>query len=314
MKGLKQLGKQLKKALGVAVAVALLLAPAQTVNAAYEGEYYGLGFDYHESEKMEIADGWSNGGMFSNCTWRSSNVNFNDGKMYLSITSDPYGATPYAGGEYRTNEFFGYGMYDVSMKPIKNDGVVSSFFTYTGSTDGNQWDEIDIEFLGKDTTKVQFNYFTNGVGGHEYVYDLGFDASEDFHIYGFLWEPGMITWCVDGKPVYTATENIPVTPGKIMMNVWPGNGVDSWLNPFNGNVPLTAEYDWASYTSLSSLNSSNNDNNNNQNSGNVDADIVSGGTYYITSKHSGKVVDGGNLHQWDYVGGDNQLWYFTPIF
>lgn len=40
-------------------------------------------------------------------------------------------------------------------------------------------DEIDVEVLGKDTTKVQFNYYTNGTGNHEYLYDLGFDASED---------------------------------------------------------------------------------------------------------------------------------------
>ena len=30
-----------------------------------------------------------------------------------------------------------------------------------------RWDEIDIEFLGKDTPKVQFNYYTNGQGNHE---------------------------------------------------------------------------------------------------------------------------------------------------
>lgn len=67
------------------------------------------------------------------------------------------------------------------MQPISNPGVVSSFFTYTGPSDNNPWDEIDIEFLGKDTTKVQFNYYTNGVGGHEFLYDLGFDASESYH-------------------------------------------------------------------------------------------------------------------------------------
>ena len=63
------------------------------------------------------------------------------------------------------------------MKPIKNDGVVSSFFTYTGPSDGTRWDEIDIEFLGKNTTQVQFNYYTNGVGNHEYLYNLGFDVT-----------------------------------------------------------------------------------------------------------------------------------------
>ena len=108
-------------------------------------------------------------------------------------------------------------------------------------------DEIDIEVLGKDTTKVQFNYYTNGVGNHEYMYDLGFDASEGFHTYGFDWQADHITWYVDGKAVYTAYDNIPTTAGKIMMNAWPGIGVDDWLKPFNGNTPLTARYQWVTY-------------------------------------------------------------------
>ena len=134
------------------------------------------------------------------------------------------------------------------MQPIRNPGVVSSFFTYTGPSDNNPWDEIDIEFLGKDTTKVQFDYYTNGVGGHEYIYDLGFDASEGYHEYGFDWQPDHITWYVDGIAVYTATKNLPVTPGKIMMNAWPGIGVDDWLAPYDGQTPLVAYYDWISYS------------------------------------------------------------------
>lgn len=199
------------------MAVSTLLGNSIHANAAtqFNGDYFGVGFDYHESEKMEIADEWTNGGMF-NCTWRSSNVSFSNGILNLTIDRDANGG--YSGGEYRTVQTFGYGMYDVSMKAIKNDGVVTSFFTYTGPGDGTVWDEIDIEFLGKDTTKVQFNYFTNGVGGHEYLYSLGFDASEGFHQYGFLWLPDSITWYVDGNAVYTATDNIPSTPGKIMMN------------------------------------------------------------------------------------------------
>ncbi len=34
-----------------------------------------------------------------------------------------------------------------------------------------------------------------------------------------------------------------------MMNLWPGTGVDSWLQPFTyPGTPLTAGYDWAKYT------------------------------------------------------------------
>jgi elongation factor Tu len=43
---------------------------------------------------------------------------------------------------------------------------------------------------------------------------------------------------------------------------------------------------------------------------------VGDGYYKLVAKHSGKVLDvagissanGAKLHQWDYVGGDNQKW------
>lgn len=201
-------------------------------------------------QNWECADGWTNGNMF-NVTWRKSNVTFNDGIMQLIIDNDttPTGGIPYSGGEFRSRDFYGYGRYEVSMKAIKNDGVVSSFFTYTGPSDNNPWDEIDVEILGKDTTKVQFNYFTDGKGDHEYMYDLGFDASEDFHTYAFEWHEDKIIWYVDGIEVHSAIANIPVTESKIMMNTWCGKGVDGWLNAFDdANVPLTAEYQWIKYT------------------------------------------------------------------
>jgi len=207
-------------------------------------------FSEGQPQGYEIADGWTNGSMF-NVTWRKSNVTFEDGKMHLVIDKDAKATSdiPYSGGEFRTRKFYGYGRYEVCMKPIKNDGVVSSFFTYTGPSDKNPWDEIDIEFTGKDTTKVQFNYFTSGRGNHEYMHELGFDASEDFHIYAFEWYEDKIVWFVDGEEVHSANQLIPVTRGKIMMNAWCGTGVDSWLNPFDdSNLPLVAEYKWFSYT------------------------------------------------------------------
>ena len=42
------------------------------------------------------------------------------------------------------------------------------------------------------------------------MYDLGFDASEGYHTYGFDWQKDSITWYVDGKAVYTATQQYPV--------------------------------------------------------------------------------------------------------
>lgn len=226
---------------------------AETAEVQDDHSEYDMYADFAKgtSEFFECSDGWSNGNMF-NCTWRKRNVTFNDGKMQLIIDVDSAPVyAPYSGGEYRSKGFYGYGRYEVSMKAIKNDGVVSSFFTYTGPSDNNPWDEIDIEILGKDTTKVQFNYFTDGVGNHEYLYDLGFDAAEDFHTYAIEWHEDKIVWFVDGEEVYTAEENIPSTESKIMMNAWNGTGVDGWLNAFDdSSLPLTAEYQWVGFTAF----------------------------------------------------------------
>lgn len=202
---------------------------------------------------FEASDGWTNGNPFD-CGWTKNNTSFDNGVLNLTIDKDSSGQYNYTGAEYRSLEHYHYGYYETSMKAIKNDGVVSSFFTYTGPSENNPWDEIDVEVLGKDTTKVQFNYYTNGVGNHEYMYDLGFDASEGYHTYGFDWQKDSITWYVDGKAVYTATSNIPSTAGKIMMNVWPGIGVNDWLKPFDGKTPLTASYEWVTYQSTAKAN------------------------------------------------------------
>ena len=177
-----------------------------------------------------------------NCSFGNSNAVIADGLLTISLTKNGSG---YMGAEYRTMARYSYGFYSVKMKAAAAPGVISSFFTYTG----RPWDEIDIEFLGDDTTKVQFNYYTRGVGNHEYVYHLGFDAAEDFHEYAFDWQEDSITWYVDGKPVYRATKNIPSTAGNIMVNIW--NVADSsahWAGKFDEScLPVSAQYEWIGY-------------------------------------------------------------------
>lgn len=184
-----------------------------------------------------------NGGMF-HCAFGKENAIVDNGYLTL-VLNEKEGR--YVGAEYRTAERYSYGFYSVSMKPVKCSGVISSFFTYTG----RPWDEIDIEFLGKDTTKVQFNYFIGGEGGHEYVYDLGFDASEEFHEYAFDWRSDSITWYVDGIAVYKVEGEMPSAAGNIMMNLW--NVADyksDWAGRFEGtSLPVSAKYEWIGFSS-----------------------------------------------------------------
>lgn len=213
-------------------------------------------FSEGAAETFFESDGWTNGDVF-NVAWRKQNVTYKDGAMHLGISENPDGSMEtndgYFAGEARSYQYFGYGDYSVKMKPAKKDGTASTFFTCTGPYDENEegepnpHDEIDIEFLGSDTTKVQFNYFVNGVGEHEYKYDLGFDASEEYHEYGYRWTSEYIEWFVDGEPVYkvTATEStpLPTTPGRILMNYWCGTEeAEGWMGKYELDSSITCEY------------------------------------------------------------------------
>lgn len=230
----------------------------QLTDKELEGEVLA---DWSEGKAEAVfeSDGWTNGSVF-NTQWSANNVSYENGAMKLTITDNPNGSVEtnneYFGGEGRTYQYFGYGDYEVCMKPAKKEGTASTFFTCTGDYDTNPntgkpnpWDEIDIEFLGSDTTKVQFNYYVNGVGGHEHMYDLGFDASEEFHEYGFRWTKDYIVWFVDNEPVYkveaTADSAMPAAAGRILMNYWCGTeDAEGWMGEYSNPGTEGAEYKW----------------------------------------------------------------------
>ena len=249
------------------------------------------------------SDGWSNGDVF-NVVWKKHNVIYENGIMRLGITeesatawvNDTETTFKYTAGEARTQNYYHYGDYEVRMKPSANGGTASTFFVCTGPYDlkngtPNPHDEIDIEFLGKDTTHVQFNFFVDGKGGNEYMYDLGFDASKEFHTYGFRWAEDSITWFVDGAPVYKVTTNtsvetgenlkvvekLPSTPGRMLTNYWCGNErAWAWMGQYKGATNDNGTtYQWIATSAIGApLNppagSDNNDNNNDNNNNNGD--------------------------------------------
>jgi beta-glucanase (GH16 family) len=218
--------------------------------------------DAVDSTRWAIADGWTNSSPFDNA-WRADHVGFHDGWLDLRLDDVAALGQPYSSGEYRTVGYFGYGCYETSMRPVARAGVVSSFFTFAGPFDngGNgKHNEIDIEFLGYDTTRVQLNFWTNDdayAAGNEVLLDLGFDAAADFHRYAFKWTARSIAWYVDGTRVYEAfdTPSNPVPKAadslqKIMMNVWPVDATAAaWAGEFvYAGQPEHGLYDWVRYT------------------------------------------------------------------
>ncbi|XVV00920.1 beta-glucanase [Actinosynnema sp. CA-248983] len=248
--------KRLIRTLVLAATTALAavhLSPA--AHAAIGGSFVDH-FNGFDTSRWHKADGWSNGGMF-NVGWRADHVWSNGGVTGINLdkATCPGGCSgkPYASGEIRSNDLYSYGRFEVRMMAVKRPGTVTSFFTYTGPSDNQPWDEIDIEILGKNTTQMQTNYFTNGVGGHEKIINLGFDAAAGYHTYAIeWWNRGTINWFVDGRLVHQENGSrgpLPTRPQRIMANLWPGTGVDDWLGPFvYPGTTLTARYDSVSYT------------------------------------------------------------------
>ena len=55
------------------------------------------------------------------------------------------------------------------------------------------------------------------------------DLTKDFHIYGLDWEPGHLTWYLDGKAIFsvTAPGASPTVPEYLILNLAVGSA-NSW--------------------------------------------------------------------------------------
>ena len=123
-----------------------------------------------------------------------------------------------------------YGRFGAEVRPSSVPGLITGIFLHRNSPR----QEIDIEFLGKDTTKMLVNvYYNPGEGGAklEFGYrgapaliQLGFDAAKDFHRYEIEWCANSIRWRVDGRLVHERVEwdptPVPHLPMQFNVNLW----------------------------------------------------------------------------------------------
>ena len=104
----------------------------------------------------------------------------------------------YTSASLCSHKSFRYGRFEAQIRPASIPGVVTGMFLHRNSPR----QEIDIEFLGRDTTKMLVNVFYNpgddgarfdyGYRGTPMLIDLGFDASLDFHTYAMDWSPTVL--------------------------------------------------------------------------------------------------------------------------
>jgi beta-glucanase (GH16 family) len=153
----------------------------------------------------------------------------------LTLIRKRKGENDFEGASFRRRRSSQFGRYDVWMKPARGNGVVTGFFTYTGPYYKTRLDEIDIEFLGRDTTKIHLSWWVDGQRQSK-VISLGFDAAGRVAHYAFEWLPIRLRWYVQGgliHEVHATQSAIPQVPGYLYLNLW---AVDARLSDWAGGT------------------------------------------------------------------------------
>lgn len=199
-----------------------------------------------------VSNGWTNGD-FQSCEWHEDALSANDKNLRITISDKSGKVRPIACGEIKTKQTNSYGKYEARIKAAKGVGINTAFFTYAGYPSKTIHDEIDFEFLGKNTSKVQVNCWVDGKQ-HPKLIDLGFDASQGFHDYSFVWSPSKIKWFIDGKLVHETGDgaDIPTHPQNLFFSLWTSSkAIKDWMGEFVYEKPISAEFSEIRYTPYS---------------------------------------------------------------
>src|SRR5690606_3597076 len=166
---------------------------------------------------------------------------------------------PFLGAEVRSRDTLTYGRVRARAKLAKGSAVISSLVTIYTPWPADDWNELDIECLGKDPQNVQFNAMvytgppttppvTTSVTPTQdpTQVDLGFDPSEDFHVYTIEWTPEGAFFLVDDELKHTWIKYISLMnlPQNVLLTIWASNAA-AWAGPVTEETgQATADYDW----------------------------------------------------------------------
>lgn len=154
-----------------------------------------------------------------------------DGDLWLTMprkTSGSLVATPW--------EFL-HGNVQIKMKIAKGIGVITAIVLIS-----QVGDEIDLEFIGGETTWAQSNFFSQGQLDYTRMmrHPLPGDASEIYNTFGIDWTQDRMQWFINGQLIRTVYKldtwdnqlkryKYPSSPSRLEIAVWPGG--DETNNP-----------------------------------------------------------------------------------
>jgi endo-1,3-1,4-beta-glycanase ExoK len=190
----------------------------------------------------------------------TQNTKFENGIASLLLTREPSDtAKPFRGVEMRSLQTVTYGKVETRARFAKGSGVVSSLVLIYTPWPADDWNELDVEYLGRYPDRAQFNAMVytgppvpkpaqQSVTPTQYpqVVTLGIDPSADFHVYGIEWTPAEARFTVDGEVKHRWSTQIArmKLPQNILLTIWASSSA-GWAGAIQADsAPTSAEYDW----------------------------------------------------------------------
>ena len=219
-------------------------------------------FDYLDTSRWQLMEHSWGGNL---AIFSESSVSVDNGLMTLELLpAEPNivmdGETKrFYGAEVRSIQTIEYGRVTARAKFAKGSAVVSSLVTIYTPWPADNWNELDIELLGKDPQQIQYNAMiydgpinygtvTESVSPTQFPAKraLGFDASEGFHTYTIQWTPASAEFYVDGvlQHVWNDRIDLMTLPQNILLTIWASDSPE-WAGPVQADTAnAKAVYDW----------------------------------------------------------------------
>lgn len=190
----------------------------------------------------------------------ANNVSVASGVLSIQLTTAANDtAKPYRGVEMRSIKTLTRGKVSARIRFAKGSGVISALVTIYTPWPADNWNEIDIEHLGKTPTSSQLNCMvytgapvtppvTQSVSPTQdpLIVSPGFDAETAFHQYDIEWTDTAVRTLMDGVLMRTWTKEVSrmTLPQNILFTIWASSSAD-WAGALTSNsAPTSADIDW----------------------------------------------------------------------
>ncbi len=200
---------------------------------------------------------WGNGDISDGSInyYAPENVSVDNGYLTLKANNNSENGKSYTGAVVQTfGKFYQtYGYFEARVKVPKGGGL-GPYFSL--SPEDKSWPpEVNIfEIPGaagnNATTDWMTNHYVDGSGkvsiaNSEGTWTSSTGLDQDYHIYGVLWQPGLLVWYVDGVERYRTTAGVPNKDCYMVLGLAVASDNGSWNgNPSNTSFPQYMSVNW----------------------------------------------------------------------